>query len=206
MREKVVVHSEEEFRDWFKLNYRELGYEKILRSSRTSTPDFVMLRDGNRVKVELETHSKNARIHDLDEIDEVVCVVESCADVPWPVIRVVELNYWPPKKEYGSIKKERHISIYKVSTIRFSQEIWDKISERSRELGMSRAELVRYVVKNQILGDHVVVPKFLVDPVCEKLNLEPEEAVRKAISTFRVLMTAPLHKIIDVESLKRLKS
>lgn len=52
---------------------------------------------------------------------------------------------------------------------------------------------------------YVIVPKQLANSLSEKMNFEPEEAVRKAISNFRVLMTAPLHKVIDIESLKKVE-
>ena len=57
-----------------------------------------MLKGDKRVKVELEIFSKNARAHKINEVDEVVCVRESCADVPWPVIEVEGVRYRKKRK------------------------------------------------------------------------------------------------------------
>ena len=108
-----VVHSERGFREWFLSNYQNLGYDKILESYLTKTPDFIMLKGDKRVKIELELFSKNARAHKINEVDEVVCVRESCADVPWPVIEVKEVRYRRIKKR--RIKKPTKSKIIRVS-------------------------------------------------------------------------------------------
>jgi len=107
-----VVHNERGFREWFVLNHQKLGYDKVLESYLTKTPDFIMLKGDKRVKVELEIFSKNARAHKINEVDEVVCVRESCAGVPWPVIEVGEVRYRKIKKR--RIKKPTKSKIIRV--------------------------------------------------------------------------------------------
>ena len=74
--EKKIINNEAEFSDWFKLNFTQFGYSKIVLGDVGLYPDFVMLRDGKEVKVELETKTSNFILHkhDLNKVDEIVCI------------------------------------------------------------------------------------------------------------------------------------
>jgi len=74
----IEIRNESDFRNWFKENYRKLGFSKIIESSTKGFPDFVMLENGKNVRVELETKSSNFKLHEhpSDKIDKVICITE----------------------------------------------------------------------------------------------------------------------------------
>jgi len=148
-----VIHDERGFREWFVSNHQKLGYNKILESYLTETPDFIMLKGDKRVKVELEIFSKNARAHKINEIDEVVCFRESCVDVPWPVIEVKEVRYRkirkrrikkPTKSKIIKIQKETHEWLKKRKGItEFFDDVIVKLIEFYEKGGLPYSSLQR---------------------------------------------------------------
>lgn len=91
---KKVVKNEKQFAKWFKKNYSKLGYSKIVRGDISRCPDFIMVRDGKEVRIELETVSSNFIIHkhSYDDVDEIVCLVKD-VELDKPVIVIDELKY-----------------------------------------------------------------------------------------------------------------
>jgi len=89
---KKVAFGEDTIVEWFMENYKSLGFEKILKKQWNKTPDFIMLRDGGEVKVEIE-HKTSSFIqhgHRVSEADVVVCCIE---DVKLDErIKVIPLN------------------------------------------------------------------------------------------------------------------
>jgi len=73
-----IIRNEKQFAEWFKKNFRKLGYDKISRKDVGVCPDFIMLRKGKEVGVELETFSSNFLVHkhDINKVDEIVCLVK----------------------------------------------------------------------------------------------------------------------------------
>jgi hypothetical protein len=78
MSEDLIIRNEKQFAEWFKKNYKNLGYSGIVRGDIKTCPDFVMLREGKGVGVELETLASNFILHkhDLKKVDEIVCLVK----------------------------------------------------------------------------------------------------------------------------------
>jgi hypothetical protein len=93
----MKISRESEFRQWFEKNYEELGYSSIVRKDIGIFPDYIMLRENKKVKVELEIFSSSfiSHKHPVANVDEVICIKKD-ADLPVKVIEVSELNY---KKE-----------------------------------------------------------------------------------------------------------
>ncbi len=91
---KRVIKNEKQFANWFRKNYRELGYSKIIRGDISKCPDFIMLKKGKEVRVELETVSSNfiAHKHSYGDVDEIVCLVKDI-ELKKPVKVVNELKY-----------------------------------------------------------------------------------------------------------------
>jgi len=106
---KKVVRSEKEFSKWFRKNYKKLGYDKIIRGDISRCPNFIMLRDKKEVKVELETIASNflAHKHDLNKVDEVVCLVKDM-EIGKPVKVVNELSYEGKRKVTLSIESKTY--------------------------------------------------------------------------------------------------
>ncbi|MBI3623065.1 hypothetical protein HY212_03220 [Candidatus Pacearchaeota archaeon] len=89
-----VIKNEKQFAQWFRKNYKELGYSKIIRGDISRCPDFIMLRNGKEVRVELETISSNfiAHKHSLDSIDEIICLIKD-VDLGKPTREIKELKF-----------------------------------------------------------------------------------------------------------------
>ena len=93
-KKKEIVSSEEEFKKWFIGNYKKLGYSKIIRKDIGVYPDFIMLKDGKEVRVELETLLSNFVLHKHNpkKVDEVVCIKKNIS-LNVPVLEVIDLSY-----------------------------------------------------------------------------------------------------------------
>ena len=85
----IKIRNESDFRNWFKENYHELGFSKIIKSNSDCCPDFIMLEDGIEIRVELEVKSSNFRLHNhsINDVDRVVCAIADI-ELPIPVIEV----------------------------------------------------------------------------------------------------------------------
>jgi len=82
--------TEKDLDKWFRNNYRNLGFVKIIRSK---TPDYIAIdKNGNRVRVELESKSSNfvKHNHNPDEVDLVICW-ERTLELTVPCVTVREL-------------------------------------------------------------------------------------------------------------------
>ncbi len=102
-----TIKNEKQFADWFKKNYGKLGYDKIVRGDISRFPEFIMLRNGKEIRVELETISSNfiAHKHDYDDVDEIVCLVKD-VELEKPVFEVKELKYEGKRKVTLSIESK----------------------------------------------------------------------------------------------------
>ncbi len=90
----IIIRHESDFRNWFKKNYKKLGFSKIVQSNSRSFPDFIMLEDGKKVRVELETKSSNFIMHKhpVDRVDKVICIEDDFKlDVPTIKIKNLKL-------------------------------------------------------------------------------------------------------------------
>jgi len=90
----VKIKSEKHFKGWFRKNFNKLGYSKIIRKDMGIFPDFIMLKKGKEVKVEIETLSSNFILHrhDYRKVDEVVCIKDDFK-LKVPTIEVRDLDY-----------------------------------------------------------------------------------------------------------------
>jgi len=104
---KDIIKNEKQFADWFKENYKKLGYSKIIRGDISRCPDFVMVRNGKEVRVELETVSSNflAHKHDLNKVDEILCLVKD-VELGKPVKEIKQLTFEGNRKVTLSIESE----------------------------------------------------------------------------------------------------
>ena len=102
---KKVIKNEKQFSDWFIENYKKLVYDRIIRSDISRFPDFIMLKDGKEIRVELETVSSNFILHkhDINKVDEIVCLINDI-EFPKPIIEVRELEYSGKEKVTLSIE------------------------------------------------------------------------------------------------------
>lgn len=75
---KQIIKNEKQFADWFKKNYKKLGFSKMVRGDISRCPDFVMLRENKPINVELETIASNFLVHkhDFSKVDEIWCIIK----------------------------------------------------------------------------------------------------------------------------------
>ena len=101
----IFVRNELEFQNWFKENYKNFDFEKIVKST-NAFPDFIMYKNGKNVSVELETHSSNFLLHKHDpkKVDEVICIIEDISlEVPTRVAKEVRLTKDKTNSSYSML-------------------------------------------------------------------------------------------------------
>ena len=93
-KKKEVIKNESEMKKWFIKNYKKLGYSGIARKDVGQCPDFIMVKNGQKLGVELETVASNFLLHkhDLNKVDEIICVVRD-VNLDKPVIKINELKF-----------------------------------------------------------------------------------------------------------------
>ena len=124
---KKVVKNEKQFAEWFRGNYKKLGYSKIVRGDISRCPDFIMLKNGKEVGVELETFSSNflAHKHQLEKVDEILCLIKD-VELGKPVIEVNQITFEGNQKVTLSIDS----IIYKD----FQKYCWDNAFALSKKV------------------------------------------------------------------------
>lgn len=110
-----IVDSESKFSKWFERNFKKLGYSKIIRFDNGKFPDYIMLKKGEEVRVELETFSSNFILHkhDKTKVDEVVCIKKD-VELGIPIKEVKELKYVPSTIRVSATVDESTVNIIKV--------------------------------------------------------------------------------------------
>lgn len=105
----IKMKDESDFRNWFKQNYRKLGFSEIICSNTLKCPDFIMLKNGKEEKIELETKSSNFNLHNhlINEVDKVICIIKD-AKLSIPIIKVngIELVDFREKNLFYSTKMQ----------------------------------------------------------------------------------------------------
>ena len=95
MKKIIMDGYEDQVIVWVRTNFKELGYDAILDTNTQSTPDFVMLKNSKKTKVEVETHSGHffSHNHKAEDVDEVLCVVID-KKLPVKTIMLNQLIMW----------------------------------------------------------------------------------------------------------------
>ncbi|MCU0642627.1 MAG: hypothetical protein MUF61_03595, partial [archaeon] len=93
----IRIRDESDLSNWFKKNYKKIGFSKIIKDNGGRFPDFIMIKDNKTVKVELEVSSSNftQHKHQISKVDIVVCANKD-ADLGVPIIEIekVKLIEW----------------------------------------------------------------------------------------------------------------
>ena len=116
----IRIRNESDLKNWFKKNYQKLGFTKIIRKDIGIFPDFIMLEEGKKIKVELEIKSSNFILHkhSIKRVNKVICIKKD-AELGVPIIelnnfKLIEFNkyshYSIENQIYGLIKKEKIVT------------------------------------------------------------------------------------------------
>ena len=112
---KNKISNEYEFEKWFEKNFRKLGYAKILKKNKDKFPDYIMIRDNEKVRVELELRSSNFILHkhDKKKVDEIVCITKDI-DLGIPTKEIKKLVYEPQKVRISATIDDKTMNIVKI--------------------------------------------------------------------------------------------
>jgi len=102
-----MIKNEFELKKWFEKNYKSLGYTKIVKKDDGTFPDFIMLRNDKKVRVELETMLSNFNVHkhNLNDVDEIICIKKD-TNLNKAVITISELDFRPRRRTSFSVSEE----------------------------------------------------------------------------------------------------
>lgn len=89
----------------------------------------------------------------------------------------------------------------KVATIRFPEDLWNRLGKEVEKYDISRAEAVRRCVQYFLSEDKVLIPlnwreRSFIEEIAQNLGVDSTEAVRMMILSFYVLMRHGLLGII----------
>ncbi len=134
---KKVIKTESELKSWFMKNYKKLGYSSIVRKDCGECPDFIMIKNGKELGVELETTASNFILHkhQLDKVDEVVCIVKD-VKLGKPVININELEF------VGSLNVKVTLSIDEEIYNKFQKYCRDNAIMLSKKLELEMQEIM----------------------------------------------------------------
>jgi predicted HTH transcriptional regulator len=114
----IKIRNESDLRNWFKKNYKKLGFSKIVKSNTSGFPDFIMLKNGEEINIELETKSSNFILHKHPTHNvNVLCILE---DVKLEVPTIVMGNIRLMKFEEGDSRysfKKQILKLFKKNKI-----------------------------------------------------------------------------------------
>jgi len=144
----IKVRNESDLRNWFKKNYKKLGFSKIIKSNSLGFPDFIMLKEGKKIRVELELESSNFILHNHSpkKVDLIICAIEDIKlKIPTLKIKNIKLIKFNQKAPY---------SLQELIFPLFKNELVLTTSEISRKLGISKGAaekaLTELTIKNKI--------------------------------------------------------
>lgn len=103
----ITVRDESDLSQWFKQNYKKLGFSEIAKDNGGRFPDFVVIENGEKIKVELETHSSNFKLHKHPEnkVDKVVCIIED-EKLNVPVVKIKNIKIDKTKEPKYSLRNK----------------------------------------------------------------------------------------------------
>lgn len=105
----IRIKNEADFQNWFKKNYKKLGFQKIIRYDNMRFPDFIVLENGKKIRVELEIKSShfNLHRHDSKKVDKVICIInDEKLNIPIIKVKGIKIVKWNAKESLYSIKQQ----------------------------------------------------------------------------------------------------
>ena len=123
----IKIRDESDLSNWFKKNYRKLGFSKIIKDNGGKFPDFIMMKNNKKVRVELEVFSSNFIQHNhlISKVDKIICAYKD-VELKIPIIEIenVKLIEWNKKTPfsfenqiYDLFKKEKILTTREVGNL-----------------------------------------------------------------------------------------
>tara|TARA_Y100000310_G_C20482744_1_gene715480 strand:- start:253 stop:735 length:483 start_codon:yes stop_codon:yes gene_type:complete len=144
----IKIRNELDLTNWFKQNYKKLGFSKIIKFNSSSFPDFIMLEGNKEIRIELEMKSSNFILHKhpINEVDRVICVTEDQKlPIPTIIIPDVEKIEFNQKAPYSL--KELILPLFKGELVLTTIEISKKLNINR---GTAEKALMELTLDNKI--------------------------------------------------------
>lgn len=138
----IRIKDELDFKNWFKKNYKKLGFSKIIKSDNMRFPDFVVSENGKRTRVELEIKSShfNLHKHNPKKVDKVVCIInDEKLEVPIIEVKGIKIVKWNAKDSNYSTKEQIY-NLFKKNKVVTSSDV-------AKFLGVSWNTAERYLME-----------------------------------------------------------
>ncbi len=145
----VRVRNETEIDNWFKKNYKKLGFSKIIRKDIGEFPDYIMLENGREVRIELETKTSNFILHNhpIEKVDKIICIEKDIElKIPVIVVKELKLEKFDGETKY-SIKNDIY-NLFKKEKILVSSDVAKKLNIAS---GTAERYLLELVIDGKII-------------------------------------------------------
>jgi len=191
-----IIKNEEDLSKWFIKNYEKLGYTKIIKDNNGAFPDFIMLRNKKEVRVELEMHSSNFKIHkhNIDGVDEIVCLKRTANYNPQ--LRIIEM------KEFTEKEPKKPSLFIEFFEDRPQIRLWDyllterdldfSITDMAKNAGIGRSTLYR--IWKDLVKNMIIVPTRIIGKAkLYKLNKD-NMVIKKLIEIDNTLILEDLKK------------
>jgi len=143
-----IINNELDLRQWFKDNYKEIGFSKIVKENFKGFPDFIVIENGEEKRVEMEVKSSNFNYHKhpIDEVDKVICVMKD-EELAVPIIEIENIRL----AKFGEGKESEFSIINKIKKL-FKKEKILTTSEISKKLGIHWNTAEKYLLELVIEG------------------------------------------------------
>lgn len=143
--QNIICGYEREIIKWIKDNFKELGYEKIIKADERDFPDFIMLKNSRETRVEVEIYSSYfiKHKHNIGGVDEVLCVVND-TKLPVKTMEIEQLKLWYELKgddlvDFFKQSPDNLLINHKTGeTIHHFQEDWLNLT-REREMQIRKS-------------------------------------------------------------------
>lgn len=118
------VCTEEEVVRYFEAHYKELGFSRIIKKQHDRTPDFICLKNGKEVKVEIEYLSSGfvQHRHRIEDVDVIICVT---MDKEIKGVEVITLDH--------IMKPYHYLPFWEKYYEQYYPELLKKIEQETRE-------------------------------------------------------------------------
>ncbi|MEK6844027.1 MAG: hypothetical protein AABX83_01225 [Nanoarchaeota archaeon] len=120
----IRIGNEGDFGNWFRKNYKKLGFSSIFKDNKDRFPDFTMLENNKKIRVELEIKSSNFLLHkhSINDVDKVICIEKDIElKVPIIVVDNIKLIKFDSESPY-SIKSQVN-NLFKKNVIVTTSEV-----------------------------------------------------------------------------------